>query len=79
MAGLAAYYGDPEFALEVMKEELSLSTFRVRRLWYPFFSDMRRLQGFNDLITEFGLEAFYRTYGWPDYCRPLGDDDFECF
>ena len=79
MAGLATYYGDPEFALEVMKEELSLSTFRVRRLWYPFFSDMRRLQGFNDLITEFGLEAFYRTYGWPDYCRPLGDDDFECF
>ena len=40
---------------------------------------MRRLDGFKDLITELGLEDFYRTYGWPDYCRPLGDDDFECF
>ena len=62
-----------------IEEELSLSTFRVRRLWYPFFSDMRKLDGFADLITELGLEAFYRTYDWPDYCRPLGDDDFECF
>jgi TolB-like protein len=79
MAGLATYFGDPEFALLVYKEELSQSLFRFRRAWYPFFSDMRKLDGFKDLITELGLEEFYRTYDWPDYCRPLGDDDFECF
>ena len=79
MAGLAAYYGDPEFALAVMKEELSRSLFRLRRVWYPFFSDMRQLQGFNDLMTELELDEFWRAYSWPDYCRPLGDDNFECF
>lgn len=79
MAGLATYYGDPEFALEVMKDELARNLFRFRRVWYPFFSDMRKLDGFADFITELGLEEFYRTYDWPDYCRPLGEDDFECF
>jgi TolB-like protein/Flp pilus assembly protein TadD len=79
MAGLATYYGDPEFALVVMKDELARNLFRFRRIWYPFFSDMRKLDGFADFVTALGLEEFYRTYDWPDYCRPLGDDDFECF
>ena len=79
MAGLATYYGDPVFALEVITEELTQSAFRVRRLWYPFFSDMRKLDGFNDLMTELGLVEFWRSYSWPDYCRPLRYDDFECF
>ncbi len=67
------------FALDVIIEELTQSPFRVRRLWYPFFSDMRKLQGFNTLVDELALVEFWRTYSWPDYCRPLSDDDFECF
>ena len=79
MAGLAAHYGDPEFALVVMTDELNRGLTRLRRLWYPFFSDMRRLPGFKTLVDELGLVTFWRTYSWPDFCRPLGDDDFECF
>ena len=79
MAGLAAYHGDPEFALVVMSEELKRSLVRLRRVWYPFFSDMRKLPGFKSFVDNLGLVAFWRTYGWPDYCRPLRDDDFECF
>ncbi|MFQ5982646.1 MAG: hypothetical protein ACE5KS_04645, partial [Woeseiaceae bacterium] len=79
MAGLAAYYGDSDFALEVVTEELNRSRVRLRRLWYPFFSDMRRLQGFKGLLIELGLEDFYRKYNWPDFCQPLKGDDFECF
>jgi TolB-like protein len=79
IAGLATYYGEPEFAVKVLRDEFSRSTFRVRRVWYPFFADMRKLDSFKELIRELGLEAFYRAYSWPDYCRPLGADDFECF
>ena len=79
MAGLAAYYGDPEFALVVMTEELERSLVRLRRLWYPFFSDMRRLPGFKTLVDELELVTFWRAYSWPDFCRPLRNDDFECF
>ncbi len=79
MAGLAAYYGDPGFALDVMTEELERSLVRLRRLWYPFFSDMRKLPGFKTLVEELELVTFWHTYSWPDYCRPLRNDDFECF
>ena len=79
IASLATHYGDPELAVAVLADEFSRSTFRIRRAWYPFFGDMRKTQEFNDLVVDLGLERFYREYSWPDYCRPLGDDDFECF
>ena len=77
-ASMAAYYGDPELALESMTEELRGNLLRTGRLWYPFFSDMRKLPGFKVLADEIGFVAYWRTYGWADTCRPLSDDDFEC-
>ncbi len=77
-ASLAAYYRDPELALESMTEELRGNLLRTGRLWYPFFSDMRKLPGFKVLADEIGFVAYWRTYGWADTCRPLSDDDFEC-
>ncbi len=78
-ASLTAYYGDPEFALEVMAVELRGQVLRTRRLWYPFFSDMRKLPGFKTLADEVGFVAYWRRYVWADYCRPLRHEDFECF
>ena len=79
MASLASYLGDPEFAIVVIRDELDRGLFRLRRVWYPFLSDMRKTQGFKDLLVTLELDDFYRRYGWPDYCRPLAEDDFECF
>jgi TolB-like protein/tetratricopeptide (TPR) repeat protein len=79
LASLAAYYGDPELALEAMTQELGNSLIRIARLWYPFFSEMRQLPGFKTLVEDHGLVTFWRTYVWADYCRPVGDEDFECF
>jgi hypothetical protein len=78
-ASLAAYHEDPEFALEVMTVELRGQVLRTRWLWYPFFSDMRKLPGFKTLADEVGFVAYWRRYIWADYCRPLSHDDFECF
>ncbi len=77
-ASLAAHFGDPEFALEIMSKELRANLVRVGRIWYPFFSDMRKLPGFKMLADEIGFVAYWRKYGWADSCRPLGDTDFEC-
>ena len=79
LASLAAFYGDSELALEAMTAELKVSQIRVARLWYPFFSEMRKLPEFKTLVEDLGLVTFWRTYVWADYCRPVGDDDFECF
>lgn len=29
-------------------------------------------------LIEYGFVAYWRKKGWPQGCRPLGDDDFEC-
>ncbi len=78
IASMAAHYGDAEFALEVMSDELSVNMLRIGRLWYPFFSEMRSLPGFKTLDENVGFVAYWRKYEWADTCRPLSDDDFEC-
>ena len=78
IALLAAYFGDPEFALKVKGEEARLSTARWHAVWYPVMSEVRRLPAFKDLVTELNLVEYWRAYGWADACRPIGDGDFEC-
>ena len=78
IASLAAHFGDAEYALELMEKELRNNLVRVGRIWYPFFSDMRKLAGFKTLVADIGFVEYWRKYAWADTCRPLGDDDFEC-
>jgi hypothetical protein len=30
------------------------------------------------LFIHNGLEPYWRKHGWPDFCRPISEDDFEC-
>ena len=78
IAMMAAYFGDPKFALKVMSEELRTSTVRMFALWYPVMSEARQLPEFKKLVTELNLIEYWRAYGWADACRPLSDDDFTC-
>ena len=39
---------------------------------------MRQLPGFKVLLREIGIVAHWQAYGWPDICRQLDGDDFEC-
>lgn len=78
VAVLAAFFGDPEFALEAMSYEARLTTIRYGAIWYPVMSEARRLPAFKDLVTDVNLVDYWRTHGWTDHCQPVGDDDFEC-
>jgi TolB-like protein len=80
VADFAAHYGDPELALAAMRRSLiDLHGTLSNTLWFPDFAAMRALPSFKDLVREIGLLDYWRTTGeWGDYCRPVGDDDFEC-
>jgi len=39
---------------------------------------MRQTRVFREQLVKMGLIDFYREYGWPDLCHPVGEDDFEC-
>ena len=75
---LAAAYGDPELAFDVLSEEISVHPMRNQVLWYPVMSDVRKLPEFKDFAAATGLLDYWRTYGWADACRPVGEDDFVC-
>ncbi len=42
-------------------------------LWLPEGTAFRRLPGFADLVQKLGLVDYWKQYGWPDDCRPVGD------
>jgi len=78
IAMVAAYFGDPQFALKVKGEEVRASTVRLFVLWYPVMSEVRQLPEFKKLVAELNLVEYWRAYGWADACRPVGNNDFTC-
>ena len=79
----AAYFGDPEFALDAMEKGFAIASsvkdFEVMWfVWLPHMREVRQLPRFNKLMKEIGLVDYWKKFGWPDLCRPVGDDDFVC-
>ena len=69
----AVFRGDPELALDAMQRLPVPWAF-----WGSEMKEVRRLPRFKDLVRQVGLEEYFREYGWNDFCRPLGAEDFEC-
>jgi len=75
----ATYYGDNDFALKEFKEAIKSKTFLNFFIWNPPLTEMRRLPGFKDLVRDLKLVDYWRATGnWGEFCRPVGEDDFEC-
>jgi len=74
----AAYLGYPELAFEVFVRELRHTTIRFGTLWFPVMSEVRRLPEFKQFVTDVNLVEYWRNHGWADFCRPIGNEDFEC-
>jgi TolB-like protein/DNA-binding winged helix-turn-helix (wHTH) protein/tetratricopeptide (TPR) repeat protein len=80
LAQWAAYYGDPEYALSLLRRLSASGGNGVlwNEIWQPYMHDVRKLAGFQDLARDLGLVEYWREYGWADFCRPVDEDDFEC-
>jgi TolB-like protein/Flp pilus assembly protein TadD len=83
LAQWAAYFGDPAFALEMLRgaphKPPDVDAGFLYTLWRPVVRDVRRLPAFKDFVRELGLVDYWRTTGnWGDFCRPVGQNDFTC-
>jgi TolB-like protein len=47
-------------------------------MWGPGHRRLRQSDAFRARVRDSGMLGFWQENGWPDLCRPLGDDDFEC-
>jgi TolB-like protein/DNA-binding SARP family transcriptional activator len=46
--------------------------------WHPSYAPVRKLERFKAYVRKAGFVDYWRAKGWPDLCRPVGADDFEC-
>jgi adenylate cyclase len=74
----AAYFGDSEFALDAFEKGMSIHSGGLFVIWYPAMRETRKTPRFKKFVREIGLVDYWKEYGWPDLCRPVGDDDFVC-
>jgi adenylate cyclase len=75
---LAAYFGDPDFAMDAMEKGIKINALGLFKIWYPVMKEVRQLPRFKEYVREIGLVDYWNKFGWPDLCHPVGDDDFEC-
>ena len=66
--------GDFDRATEIFYQNPGWRT----RIWNPALAEYRSSAQFKGYVRQTRIEAYWRKHGWPDFCRPLGDDDFEC-
>ena len=50
----------------------------ISNIWLPPFAAFRNTEHFKRVIREFGYDTYWRANGFPQQCRAVGSDDFEC-
>jgi hypothetical protein len=78
IGALAARFGDPDLAMTSFEETFASSPEQIYAIWRPGYRDMRKLPRFKEFARSAGLVDYWKEYGWPDMCRPFGENDFEC-
>lgn len=74
----AGHFGDAVLALDAMRAAVDEYSSQMAYIWLPQLAAMRRLPEFEVYMRDIGMVAYWQEYGWPDFCTPLDDQDFEC-
>ena len=77
LAHWANYFGAQDLALDIMQTLPPDAPWLPLMIWDPGMAEQRKLPGFKALVQKLDLVSYWREYGWPDFCRPVGDD-FVC-
>jgi TolB-like protein len=75
------HVGAPERALQPLEDDLaagSLVPLLIAPFWHPSYVSVRKTERFKAFVRNAGLVEYWRAKGWPEFCRPVGADDFTC-
>ena len=79
MSWIYLYVGDPDRALAFVDRRLDIGLIDMfYNLWLPEYAPLRKTGHFKTLMRRMGIVDYWKARGWPDLCRPVGTDDFEC-
>jgi TolB-like protein len=74
----AAYFGDPEFTMDLIEKAGIQRVDAVSNLWCPVMHEVRQTPRFKQFVKKIGLVDYWNKFGWPDMCHQLDNGDFEC-
>ena len=75
------YAGAPDRVLDVYDKHVAASYLNAviaLVLWHESVKPVRDTERFKTLVRKAGLVDYWRTEGWPEFCRPSSGDDFHC-
>ena len=75
------FTGAPDRVLEAYERNVGagwMSNGQTVFLWHSSFAPARKTERFKALMRNAGMVDYWRAKGWPEFCRPIGADDFAC-
>jgi adenylate cyclase len=78
MFGAALLIGDGELMVRYLENHSNNATSELTWAQQPVFRAVFDQPPVKAYLRRIGLLDYWREHGWPETCRPLGDDDFEC-
>jgi TolB-like protein len=75
------HVGSPQRILEEVEDHVaagSLVPMAITPFWHTSYAPVRKMERFKAFARNTGLVEYWRAKGWPDFCRPVGTDDFVC-
>jgi TolB-like protein/Tfp pilus assembly protein PilF len=79
LSAVAAFVGQKEVAIDAIFLEAETSIIDIPGLiWTPVYRPLRSEPRFLELLRRMKMPEYWRVAGWSEFCRPKGDNDFEC-
>ena len=75
---VAAFLNQPNVALDALWSDMHSDGLDPSWIWTPPLGSLRKEPRFRELLQAVKLPDYWRRAGWPEFCRPLGSDDFQC-
>ncbi|HYK80788.1 MAG TPA: hypothetical protein VEU95_14235 [Micropepsaceae bacterium] len=75
------YVGAPERALEPFESRVAIGLpdpIPAPWVWHASYAPVRKTERFKAYVRNAGFVDYWRAKGWPQWCHPVGTDDFAC-
>ena len=72
------YVGAPDRLLDFPERTVKAGDLVGARWFAANYAPVRKTERFKSLMREAGLVDYGKARGWPDFCHPVGQDNFAC-
>jgi len=76
-----SFFGAPERSVETAERGIAVNyahRVSLAPLWDPVNASLRKTERYRTILRNLGLVEYWRAKGWPQFCHPVGADDFAC-